>query len=102
MKMSDIKDAAWAVRPHPVPTKSVPDFEALFHALDRQGWLVLEPPPEDHRTTTLGALESKLIKDFKNWMLTNRHRMLNARRMGQHRWYLVIGAPYTRKPRGEK
>ncbi len=97
MRLADIEKEAWGARPCPIPTKMVPDFEALFHALHAQGWLVLEPPPIDHRETTLGALESKLVKDFKNWMLNNRRLMLNHRRIGEYRWYLTIGNPYRRK-----
>ncbi len=99
MRLSEVKEEAWRARPHAIPTKIVPDFEALFDSLQERGWLVLEPPPVDHRTTTLGALESKLIKDFKNWMLNNRRLMLNTKRIGQYRWYLTIGAPYMRKPK---
>jgi hypothetical protein len=81
----------------------VPDFDALFHDLNTRGWLVVEPPPIDHRETSTGAIESKLVRDFKNWMVHNQHVMLNSRRIGQYRWYLTIGAPYTRKLRtGEK
>lgn len=105
MRMADIKPQAWDARPCPIPTKMVPDFEALFNVLNVQGWLVLEPPAIDHRETAAGALESKLLKDFKNWMLNNRALMLNHRRIGEYRWYLTIGAPYTRRkaqPEGEK
>lgn len=93
MKMSDIKDAAWACSPHPVPTKVVPDFAALFHDLDTRGWLLVEPPPEDHRLACNGVVESKLVKDFKNWMINNKRLMLSHRRVGEHRWYIAIGAP---------
>ncbi len=93
MKLSEIKPEAWAARPHAIPTKMVPDFDALFTALETRGWLLLEPPPIDHRATTLGALESKLVKDFKNWMINNKRLMLSHRRVGEYRWYLTIGAP---------
>jgi hypothetical protein len=102
MRLADVKDEAWNVRPHPIPTKMVPDFDALFHDLNTRGWLVLEPPPVDHRVTTLGAVESKIIRDFKNWLMNNPRLMLNSRRIGQYRWYLTIGGPYARKPKGEK
>lgn len=97
MRMSDIKKEAWKVRATPIPTRMVPDFEALFHALETQGWLVLEPPSADHRLTTGDALESKLVKDFKNWMISNKSLMLSNRRIGQFRWYITIGRPYKRK-----
>ena len=93
MRMSDIKKEAWGARPCPIPTKMVPDFDALFSTLNAQGWLVLEPPPIDHRETSTGALESKMIKDFKNWMINNPRLMLNHRRIGEYRWYITIGAP---------
>jgi hypothetical protein len=38
-------------------------------------------------------LESKIVKDFKNWMINNPRLMLNHRRIGQYRWYITIGAP---------
>jgi hypothetical protein len=105
MRMADIKPQAWSARACPIPTKMVPDFEALFDALNAQGWLVLEPPAIDHRETANGALESKILKDFKNWMLHNRCLMLSHRRIGEYRWYLTIGAPYTPRrkaqPEGE-
>lgn len=93
MRMADIKKEAWHVRPCPIPTKMVPDFDALFDALNAQGWLVLEPPALDHRETTIGALESKIVKDFKNWMINNKSVMLSSRRIGEYRWYLTIGSP---------
>tara|TARA_R110000868_G_scaffold112176_3_gene302284 strand:- start:3509 stop:3823 length:315 start_codon:yes stop_codon:yes gene_type:complete len=104
MKMSDIPEEAWKSRASPIPTKLVPDFPALFDVLDTQGWLVLEPPALDHRETPQGAFESKVVKDFKNWMISNKSLMLNARRIGQYRWYLVIGSPWQRRKanKGEK
>ena len=91
--MADVKPQAWGARPCPIPTRMVPDFEALFETLNAQGWLVLEPPPIDHRETAIGALESTLVKDFKNWMINNPRLMLNHRRIGEYRWYITIGAP---------
>ena len=97
MRMADIKKEAWKARPCAIPTKMVPDFNALFDLLNARGWLVLEPPALDHRETAIGALESKTIKDFKNWMLGNKQLMLNHRRIGEYRWYITIGAPYAPK-----
>ena len=97
MRLADVREDAWVSRAHHIPTKIVPDFEALFDDLDTRGWLVLEPPPVDHRITSLGVLESKIIKDFKNWMLNNRRLMLSHKRIGQYRWYLTIGATYAPK-----
>ncbi len=93
MRLADVKPQAWGARPCPIPTKMVPDFEALFETLNTQGWLVLEPPPIDHRETATGALESKIVKDFKNWMINNPRLMLSHRRIGEYRWYLTIGNP---------
>lgn len=93
MRMADVKPQAWGARPCPIPTKMVPDFEALFETLNAQGWLVLEPPASDHRETPLGTLESKLLKDFKNWMINNPRLMLSHKRIGEYRWYITIGAP---------
>lgn len=93
MRMSDIPQAAWRACANPIPTKMVPDFEALFDTLNTQGWLVLEPPANDHRETNIGALESKVVKDFKNWMINNKRLMLNHRRIGEFRWYITIGSP---------
>jgi hypothetical protein len=93
MRLADVKEEAWKTRACPIPTRIVPDFEALFETLNAQGWLVLEPPPIDHRETCIGALESKIVKDFKNWMINNPRLMLNHRRIGQYRWYITIGAP---------
>jgi hypothetical protein len=97
VKLSDIKKEAWGARACPIPTKMVPDFSALFDLLNEQGWMVLEPPPIDHRETCIGALESKIVKDFKNWMINNRRLMLNHRRIGECRWYLTIGSPTRRR-----
>lgn len=109
MRLADIKREAWDARPCPIPTKMVPDFDALYLALNAQGWLVLEPPPIDHRATALGPLESKIVKDFKNWMINNKGLMLSHRRIGEYRWYLTIGSPckstHNRRkaqPEGEK
>lgn len=93
MRLADIPDEAWKSRASPIPTKMVPDFDAMFDALNAQGWLVLEPPAIDHRETTIGALESKVVKDFKNWMINNKGFMLNHRRIGQYRWYIIVGNP---------
>lgn len=93
MRLADVKPQAWGARPCPIPTRIVPDFEALFETLNAQGWLVLEPPAIDHRETSIGALESKLVKDFKNWMINNRRLMLSHKRIGEYRWYITIGAP---------
>lgn len=96
MKLSEVKEEAWRCVAHSVPMRAMPDFEALFNDLSARGWLVLEPSPEDHRETSVGALESKLVKDFKNWMLNNRRLMLNTKRIGQYRWYLTVGKPWKR------
>lgn len=102
MRLADIQEDAWKTRAHPIPTRIVPDFEALFETLNAQGWLVLEPPPIDHRTTANGALESKIIKDFKNWMINNPRLMLNHRRIGQYRWYITIGAPCVTRRKAQR
>lgn len=93
MRMADIPEAAWRSRASPIPTRMVPDFAAMFDILNTQGWLVLEPPALDHRETAIGALESKVVKDFKNWMINNKRLMLNHRRIGEHRWYITVGNP---------
>ena len=93
MRMADIHEAAWKARASPIPTKMVPDFDAMFDILNTQGWLVLEPPPIDHRETAIGALESKIVKDFKNWMINNKRLMLSHRRIGEYRWYITVGNP---------
>ena len=103
MRASDVKEEAWGASPHPILYRATPDFEAMYYMLEASGWLVLEPHSLDHRLTANGAMESKTVKDFKNWMLNNKHLMLNTKRLGQYRWYLTIGAPYKRNPRkGEK
>lgn len=93
MKMSEIKEEAWKARAHAIPTKMVPDWDALFQSLEASGWLVLEPPAIDHRETTLGVLESKLIRDFRNWAINNKSLSIQFRRIGEYRWYLTVGAP---------
>lgn len=102
MRIDEIRWDAWDVTPSAIPTKMVPDFEALFNKLEKEAWLVLQTPPIDHRTSPNGSLESKLVKDFKNWTMNNKGLMLNHRHIGQYRWYIVIGRPCpTAKKRQE-
>lgn len=96
MKAKEIPDAAWAAPGTEIPTKLAPDWDALYETLAAQGWIVLEPPPEDRRETANGSCESKMFKDFRNYAMYNRKVMLNARRIGLNRWYVVIGNPYRR------
>jgi hypothetical protein len=102
MRLTDVEEEAWTTRAHPLPTKLVPDFDVLFDDLNVRGWLVLEPPAIDHRITTNDAVESKLVKDFKNWVMNNKRLMLNNKRIGQYRWYLTIGAPRKGKANEDK
>lgn len=93
MRLSEIPEDAWKAQASPIPTKIVVDNEALCAALESKGWLLLEPPAIDHRTTKQGAVESKILKDFKNWVINNKGVMLSTRRVGQHRWFVAFGAP---------
>lgn len=99
MKFRDVPAIAWNAAATAIPTKQVvaPDWCALFALLSERGWVVLEPPEEDGRATCNGSMESKLFKDFRNWSMNNRSLMLNAKRIGQNRWFVTIGKPYKRK-----
>jgi hypothetical protein len=99
VKFRDVPAAAWSAAATAVPTKQivVPDWAPLFITLTECGWVVLEPSEEDGRTTCNGSFESKLFKDFRNWAMNNRAVMLNAKRIGLHRWFVTIGNPYKRK-----
>lgn len=99
MKTKNMPNEAWGAQATEIPQKLTPDWAALFDILEQKGWIVLEPPPEDLRETTNGAYESKLFKDFRNYAMNNKRLMLNAKRIGLNRWFVVVGNPVKARER---
>ena len=87
MKVADVPDHAWGAIT-PIPTKVVPDWDALHQTLIAQGFVVIES--DVMRTTSIGADECVLVKAFNSHRRTVKKEKLYTRRITKSRWFCTL------------
>lgn len=90
MKISEIPDAAFNKKPTQIPTKVVPDWDALYDLIERVGYVVIECDAHELRTTSIGAEESPTVKAFNGWFHQKHKRCIRTKRIGKTRWFVTI------------
>lgn len=88
MKITDVPNDAFNAEPTPVPTRVVPDWDALLKVLEVKGFVVLES--DDLRITATGE-EAPPVKNFNNFVRMNRRKKLFTKRITRTRWVCVLG-----------
>jgi hypothetical protein len=89
MKISDVPACAFARRAAtPIPTKVVPDWDALHQTLLEQGFVVIES--DVIRTTSRGADECVLVKAFNSHLRTTKKLKLYTKRITKTRWFCTL------------
>ena len=89
MKISNVPDHAFTQHAAtPIPTKVVPDWDALFQTLIEQGFVIIES--DVVRKTTLGNDECGLVKSFNSHVRTTKKLKLYTKRITKTRWFCTL------------
>ena len=88
MKTKDIPDWALTQRATPIPTRVVPDWEALAKTLLEKGFVIIES--DVVRTTSAGAEECVLVKAFNSHLHGVQKMKLQTRRISKTRWFCTL------------
>lgn len=83
MKLSDIPERAFTAAPTPIPTKVVPDWDALYQILLRQGFVVIES--DEIRATKTGE-----VKSFNNHVRVTKRVRLQTKRITGTKWFCCL------------
>ena len=89
MKITDVPNDAFNAEPTPIPTKVVPDWDALLSVLTTNGFVVLEA--DELRITKSGSQEAVNVKNFNNYVRMTKRRQLLTKRITTTRWVCVLG-----------
>ena len=89
MKITDVPNDAFTAEPTPIPTKVVPDWNALLSVLTTSGFVVLEA--DEFRVTKHGVQEAVNVKNFNNYVRMTKRRQLLTKRISDTRWVCVLG-----------
>lgn len=89
MKITDVPNDAFTAEPTPIPTKVVPDWNALLSVLTTSGFVVLEA--DEFRVTKHGVQEAVNVKNFNNYVRMTKRRQLLTKRITTTRWVCVLG-----------
>ena len=93
MKMADVPKQAFTAKPTPIPTKVVPDWDALLSVLIAEGFIVLEA--DELRISKNGSQEAVNVKNFNNYVRITKRRQLLTKRISDTRWVCML------KPEGD-
>lgn len=88
MKISEVPNEAFTAQPTPIPTKMVPDWDAMHQTLLAQGFVVIESAAI--RTHKTGGEECVLVKSFNNHLRLTKNVRLQTKRIGMNRWYCTL------------
>jgi hypothetical protein len=89
MKFSDIPQSAQFAPATPIPTKVVPDWDALRKVLEQQGFVIIESD-EVRTATSAGAEECVPVKAFASHVRATKKLRLRVKRIGITRWFCTI------------
>ena len=89
MKLQEVPHQAFTAEPTPIPTKVVPDWNALLSVLTAKGFIVLEA--DGFRVTKHGVQEAVNVKNFNNYVRMTKRRQLLTKRITTTRWVCVLG-----------
>ena len=87
MKIADVPEHAWGAVT-PIPTKIVPDWDALHQTLLEQGFVVIES--DAIRTTSLGVDECVPVKAFNCHLRLTKKVKLRTKRITKTRWFCTL------------
>lgn len=87
MKLSDIPEQAFTAAPTPVPTKAVPDWDALYQILLKQGFVIIES--NEIRTAAGSGEECIPVKGFNNHVRAKGQR-LHTKRITGTKWFCCL------------
>jgi hypothetical protein len=89
MKISDVPACAFARRAAtPIPTKVVPDWDALYQTLLAQDFVIIES--DVIRKTAQGVDECVLVKAFNSHVRITQKVKLYTKRITKTRWFCTL------------
>jgi hypothetical protein len=89
MRIQDVPKQAFTAEPTPIPTKVVPDWDALLSVLTTKGFVVLEA--DGLRIAKSGSQEAVNVKNFNNYVRITARQKLLTKRITATRWVCVLG-----------
>jgi hypothetical protein len=89
MRIQDVPKQAFTAEPTPIPTKVVPDWDALYSVLMDEAFIVLEA--DELRISKNGSQEAVNVKNFNNYVRITKRRQLLTKRITTTRWVCVLG-----------
>lgn len=88
MKLADVPQAALRAPATPIPTRVVPDWEALYQTMLTNGFVVIDSEVE--RTMANGSQECVLVKAFNCHVRGTKKQKLRTKRIGTTRWFCSL------------
>jgi hypothetical protein len=88
MKINEVPEKAFTTAPTPIPMKMVPDWNALYQILMKQGFVIIEST--DVRATSVGGEECVQVKSFNNHVRLTQGSRLQTKRISATRWYCTL------------
>lgn len=90
MKMEEVPKEAWDAAPTPIPTKQIPDWDAMFVILKEKGFVIIDDP--DTHLNPYGSMISPKVKALATKAWHARQKLL-TRRLTPTRWVCVLPLP---------
>lgn len=88
MKISEIPKKAMTAKATPIPTKLMPDWDALYAVLVKKGFVIIDEG--ELRPTSKGTLENVMVKGFNNHVRMVKREALRTKRIGGNRWFCCL------------
>lgn len=88
MKLSDVPEQAFTAAPTPIPTKVVPDWDALYQILLKQGFVIIES--NEIRIAAGSGDECVPVKGFNNHVRLSKGVPLRTKRITGTKWFCCL------------
>jgi hypothetical protein len=88
MKMQDVPLKAFTAQATPIPTKLMPDWDALYATLERDGFVVIEEG--ELRQTAIGSWENTMVKGLNSHIRVIKKMRMFTKRIGHNRWFCTL------------
>ena len=88
MKISEVPKKAMTAKATPVPTKRVPDWDALYAVLVKKGFVIIDEG--ELRPTSNGTVQNTMVKAFNCHVRMIKQEPLRTKRIGENKWFCCL------------
>jgi len=89
MKIDEIPKNLLRARATPIPTRAVPDWDALYTTMLRKGYVIIDEG-ELYASHSSAALQNTMVKAFNCHVRGIRNERLRTKRIGVNRWFCCL------------